>query len=266
MVNQLAMVAMGVSIALMVGLSIFAFVKYRKKGFVISAILWGIGAFFVYNAIGNLLNSVLVGAIFGTPEAYTEFIEQSTFATGFYTALIATISFMATTIIITFIQHKRGNVNEDTGEMTGVFAGLFSWINPIQGSLFYFVNMLMYSFAINSGESIAEVSETVTQEQIDRVVQTIIETPATTYITLALMYITLLFMYRLAFKLIDKSFAGKQKVGINIAITAVLFFVAYLGLQFLTLSSVPPVISIIGVILLAVLVLYVSDKATFLRV
>lgn len=202
------------SILLLVSYFVFFFIKYRKQPGFLSSLLWGIGGFFVANAIYNVV-LIAITSVLGE-ERLISLIEGSDIAFVLLTTFALAVGASFAVIFVSKMQKKRGTFIEgNTEEVTGMAMGAglitppFGQSMMINASLMYFVTLFINGFVINQSPTLEELGENFTQEMWKELVASFQAIKFLEVFYLAVITLIMAFSYIILYKLIERVFSDK---------------------------------------------------------
>lgn len=215
MIKSTFFVEVILSILLFIGYFVFFFLRYRRKPGFLSTILWGIGGFFVANAIYNVV-LIAITSVLGE-EALVNILESSFVIPVLITTFALAVGAVFSAAFVTRMQKKRANYVEGyTDEATGFMVGAGLIAPPfgqnasmINASLMYFVQMFINGYVINQNPPLEELGPDITQEMWDEVVASFTSIEMFDLFHLALVTVVMALAYVVLFKLLVRVFDKK---------------------------------------------------------
>ncbi|HLV50128.1 MAG TPA: hypothetical protein VKY25_04285 [Erysipelothrix sp.] len=215
MIKSTFFVEVILSILLFIGYFVFFFLRYRKKPGFLSTILWGIGGFFVANAIYNVV-LIAITSLMGE-EALVKILENSFIMPVLITTFALAVGAVFSATFVTRMQKKRANYVEGyTDEATGFMVGAGLIAPPfgqsaamINASLMYFVQMFVNGYVINQNPPLEELGPDVTQEMWNELVASFTSIQVFDLFYLALVTVVMALSYVILFKLLVRVFDKK---------------------------------------------------------
>ena len=111
MVSKSVLIELAISIFLLIAYFVYFIVKYKNKSGFLSAILWGIGGFFIANAVSNVINMGFIALV--GESRFQNMLETQPYLTLLLTTIALAMGAVFAAYFVIRTQKNKGNLKKD---------------------------------------------------------------------------------------------------------------------------------------------------------
>ncbi|NMB18528.1 MAG: hypothetical protein GX984_03605 [Erysipelothrix sp.] len=207
MVSKSVFIELAISIFLLIAYFVYFIVKYKNKPGFLSAILWGIGGFFIANAVSNVINMGFIALV--GESRFQNMLETQPYLTLLLTTIALAMGAVFAAYFVIRTQKNKGKFEEGyTDEATGFMTGSGLLASPFNqvAYLMVFVQSFVNAIVINKNPSIEELGDAVTPESFEEIKLFYASIKPFDFLSIAVMALVLSFSYVILFKYVSRKF------------------------------------------------------------
>lgn len=246
-----------VCIGLIIAYFAYFIVKYRKnEGFLLSFV-WGILAFFVANAMSNVVFELVARSL------GLELLKKMPYLGLILKTLTLTLGVVFAASFAFKMLAKRGKFfPNNTEDVVGTVAGSGILFTPLNAGsyLLFFVQNLVNISVINRNPTQEELGTEVTLEMLEKTKEALLAIDPMFFVSIALSGIATALAFKLAFRLVGKNLVQNKEATTaqNLMLPALVFLASQLIINFSSAIGTSNIIQTI-LFIVEIIVLFVID-------